>query len=1500
LDSILRFFQPYRWLDLPGMVGIALLYALLAKIVLTYFSEAGNATLVWFPGGFGLAVLLLRGRLYWPAIFAGAFAAGLMVDDPIPASLQIALGNTLESVTVAWLLERNSRFSISLIQPEDFIYLALTGAAGALISAALGPSSLWLAGILPGDAMPPVMLRWWMSDTFGIITLTPIILTWRHWPETWFTGKHGLEALLLAGLTLLVGLAVFMDAFSPWFGMVARGYWMFLFIIWAAIRFGRHGVMLVIGIVTTLALFGAASHQGFFGDDFQKTGLLNLWLYISVLSWVGTILALTLHKNRRITLNLQESENRLQAIIDASPVPYALIDDREHVILLNPAFIACFGYTLADIPNLGAWRLKAYPDPEYRQWVMSTWQARLDNALRNNSGFEALEVEIRCKNADARTALVSTASLGESFVGTHLVILYDITARVNSAKQVVESHTLLQNIIETLPVRVFWKDRQLQYLGCNALFAQDAGLSSSADLIGKDDTQLTWREQAAQYQADDRKVIASGHAKLAYEEPQTTPSGGTIWLRSSKLPLLNASRQTIGILGVYEDITQNKLNEQTLAESVSLLQATLEATADGILVVNLKGRIRSFNQRFLELWSLPEALIGQIDDDQKLLDLAIEQLKNPNQFLEKVQELYAHPEMESYDLIEFNDGKIFERYSLPQRIDNEIIGRVWSFRNITERRQIEQQLLWRTAFLEALLESSPDGIITVDSEGNKIQQNRRAVQMWNIPSDIAEQPEYAKQIEFIKSYTKYPEQFVERIHYLYAHPDVTSHDEIELIDGTILERFSTSVWDWIGKYYGRIWQYRDVTAERRAERALEQKEYYQRALLDNIPHAIWLKDRDSRFLTVNQEFALVFCADSPEALVGKNDFDIAPPELAEGYRADDRRVQASREKLNVEEEIVDRGVRKWFETYKAPVIDERGQLLGTVGFARDISERKKTEENLRLAALVYENSSEAMVVTNADNLILSVNPAFTAMTGYSADEVIGKNPRILRSGEHDAAFYRSMWQALTTTGNWRGEIKNRRKNGELFVEELTINTIYNANGQPQRRVALFSDITQRKQSEKQIWRQANFDPLTGLPNRRMFRDRLEQEMKKAHRMGQSFALLFIDLDRFKEVNDTLGHEIGDMLLKETAHRLQTCVRESDTVARLGGDEFTIILSELDSIGSSERIAKSLLQKLRAPFSFGDELAYVSASIGITLYPDDSTSLSQLLKNADQAMYAAKNQGRNGYNFFTKALQDALKARAAMLADLRSALADNQFLLYYQPIVDLGNGSIQKAEALLRWSHPNRGLISPTEFVPLAEETGLINDIGDWVFRSAVRQARLWRAAIHPEFQISINKSPVQFQNANHSPTQWFEYLQEMDLSGQSIVVEITEGLLLDANLAVRDHLMAFRDAGIQVAIDDFGTGYSALSYLKKFDIDYLKIDQSFVRNLSPDSSDFVLCEAIIVMAHKLGLKVIAEGVETELQRDLLSAIGCDYGQGYLFAEPLPAEMFEQRFGHSGK
>ncbi len=465
--------------------------------------------------------------------------------------------------------------------------------------------------------------------------------------------------------------------------------------------------------------------------------------------------------------------------------------------------------------------------------------------------------------------------------------------------------------------------------------------------------------------------------------------------------------------------------------------------------------------------------------------------------------------------------------------------------------------------------------------------------------------------------------------------------------------------------------------------------------------------------------------------------------------------------------------------------------------------------------------------------------------------------------------------------------------GTLLLHTIKVPLINPHTGQADFLLGISEDITERKRSESMIWQQANFDTLTGLPNRSRFRDQLLRDIGRCTATGSKLAVLFIDLDRFKEVNDTLGHDSGDMLLIEAARRIASCVRDSDTVARLGGDEFTVILPGLEQAGRIETIAQNMINALVEPFQLGAEQAFISASIGVTIYPDDATEIEELLKHADQALYVAKDSGRNRFGYYTPALQAAALHRMRLTNDLRAALEKGEFQVYFQPIVDAATGRINKAEALIRWLHPQRGLVSPAEFIPLAESSGLIMDIGEWVFQEAARWAKHWRTTYNPHFQISLNQSPLEFQRQEDRYERWLSFLHELDLPGQALVVEITEGLLLDANPLVSKKLLTLRDAGIEIALDDFGTGYSSLAYLKKFAIDYLKIDQTFTRNLAPGSSDMALTEAIIMMAHKLGLKVIAEGVETTEQHDLLRSAGCDYNQGYLFSRPVPAAEFDE-------
>jgi diguanylate cyclase (GGDEF)-like protein/PAS domain S-box-containing protein len=455
----------------------------------------------------------------------------------------------------------------------------------------------------------------------------------------------------------------------------------------------------------------------------------------------------------------------------------------------------------------------------------------------------------------------------------------------------------------------------------------------------------------------------------------------------------------------------------------------------------------------------------------------------------------------------------------------------------------------------------------------------------------------------------------------------------------------------------------------------------------------------------------------------------------------------------------------------------------------------------------------------------------------------------------------------------------------------TKNIVERANGKTVMRTALLQDITGEKMADAIIWRQANFDGLTGLPNRQMLRSRLEQTLQLGKRNGAQVALLFIDLDNFKEVNDSLGHEFGDRLLVEAGRRIQRCVRASDTVARMGGDEFMVILSAPSDIGVLGALAQSVLDALSKPFSLAGQWIYLSASAGISVFPSHGKDMDVLLRHADQALYEAKSAGRNRFSYFTPELQEATDNKAWLANELRDALPMGYLSVVYQPIVELSSGRIFKAEALVRWHHPSRGDISPAVFIPIAERSQLIHDIGDWVLHQAAAQVAHWRTTLDPGFQIAVNRSPAQFRAGKSALKKVTDLLRDLELTGDSLVIEITEGLLMDTRTDVNEQLVETRAHGIQVALDDFGTGYSSMAYLQRFDIDYLKIDQSFVRGLTAESRNHAICKAIIVMAHALGMRVIAEGVETELQHSLLKQAGCDFAQGYWLGRPVKSEHF---------
>jgi diguanylate cyclase (GGDEF)-like protein/PAS domain S-box-containing protein len=979
-------FANYRWSDVPKLLGLALLYALLVQVVLSFLTTDGNISPVWLPSGLGLAVLIIGGRRLWPGIFIGAMAAYLALGRSVPVSFFIACSNVIEPLLAMWLLYRTKRFNPALEHLNDFLWLFFIGSLVAALAAMMGVITLAGANMLPSEAVASGWLYWWRGNLFGIALLTPSILIWRILPVGWINGRgRSLEMASFVLLAYLTSLVAFHGWTPPSISGVPLGYLMFLFVIWAALRFGRHGVVLILLLSAIQGILGALDGVGFFATDLNS-GLASFWLYMMSMTFVGVALATNIWQHRRDTQALRESESKLHAILNHAPV--------------------------------GIW-----------------------------------------------------------FVGV---------------------------------------DGRYRFV--NRRFCDAVGIPESGFLITPNLADLVGEEFAAQ-------CIASDMACLKQDEPYVSvetlllADGKLHQLEVTKAKLRNARGIVNGVIGISVDVTERIQAEEALRES--------EAR--------------------------------------------------------------------------------------------------WSF---------------------------------------------------------------------------------------------------------ALEGGGDCVWDWN--------------------------------------------------LQTNQ----VALSKGGKSMFGFSEYEIG------------NSMSEWNARVHPEDVVI---------------------LLMQVGdFLRQRQDKFTAEYRVRCK-----------------------------------DE---------------------SWKWILT----RGMVSHRS------TEDRVV-----------RMIGTHTDLTERKQAEETIQRQAHYDALTQLPNRRLFRDRLEHTIRQSKRDHSPFALMLIDLDHFKEINDTMGHDAGDFLLVDAAQRILHCVRESDTVARMGGDEFVVILPDIEDPSNIERIAQKIIGKLASPFLLGEEKAFISASVGITLYPADADNMEALLKNADQAMYVAKNMGRNRMSYFTPVLQENAQKRMRLINDLRDALASDQFRVYYQPIVELATGEIHKAEALIRWMHPTRGMVNPSEFIPLAEETGMIVEIGDWVLHQAMHQVKRLQASHHKGFQISVNKSPVQIRSDN--PLKAAEWLQELEMHGlhaSSLVVEITEGVLLDDDGNVRDRLLASRDAGIQVAIDDFGTGYSSLAYLRKFDIDYLKIDQTFINNLGEHPDDMALCEAIIVMAHKLGLKVIAEGVETEQQRQLLLAAGCNYAQGFLFSKAIPADEFE--------
>ncbi len=694
---------------------------------------------------------------------------------------------------------------------------------------------------------------------------------------------------------------------------------------------------------------------------------------------------------------------------------------------------------------------------------------------------------------------------------------------------------------------------------------------------------------------------------------------------------------------------------------------------------------------------------------------------------------------------------------------------------------------------------------------------------------------------------------------------------------------------------------RDISRRRAAEDSLRRSEEQLRALINAMPEIVAFKDGEGRWLQVNQADLELFRLEGVDYR-GKTDAELADythPVYREAFlncEATDEQAWREGRHSRAEERIptVDGGHRL-LEVDKIPLFHEDGSRRGLVVLGRDITERRQWEQELRQSATVFENTSEGVMITDADGTIVAVNRAFAEITGYTAAEAIGRDPALLRSGRHDEAFYEAMWASIRETGRWQGEIWDRRKGGEVYPQWTNISTVRDTSGRVTHYVAVFSDISAIKESQAELDYLAHHDPLTDLPNRLLFNDRLEQAIKRARRDSEHVAVLFVDIDRFKNVNDGLGHPVGDELLESAARRLEGAVRRSDTIARLGGDEFLVLLDPVEDAEAVSRAARRLLDAFDEPFRIRDHSLELTASVGVSLYPDDGQSVAELVKNADAAMYAAKGQGRNRFEFYSRDLTAEVEAMLSLEAALRRALHRGELSLRFQPQLALADESLLGVEVLLRWQHPERGPVSPARFIPLAEETGLINDIGAWVLAESCRQLAEWQRRGVAIGRLAVNVSGVQVERASLQA----EVRDALDIAGlpaHCLELEVTETALMRNAEHASAVLDGLRRLGVTLAVDDFGTGYSSMAYLKRFPLTKLKIDQSFVADIGRDPNDEAIANAIVALGRSLDLEVIAEGVERPEQARRLGDMGCQQVQGYLYARPMTAGELEAWLG----
>ncbi|MBI3902559.1 MAG: PAS domain S-box protein [Nitrosomonadales bacterium] len=1061
-----------------------------------------------------------------------------------------------------------------------------------------------------------------------------------------------------------------------------------------------------------------------------------------------------------------------------------------------------------------------------------------------------------------------------------LGIARDISARNQTEQHLKQMLEFTEGVINAIPDLLFELDREGRYLN---IWAHDPELLAAQRdlLLGRTVNEMLPADAAAIVMSAIAGAAATGYSNgqiIHLDLPH-----GESWFELSTAAKTVADASTRHFIMLSRDVTERKRAEAQKENFLSLLNATLESSADAILVVDLDNQWVLHNRRFIELWHITEEMISS-KDDRAALNYVLDQLQDPDGFLKKVTELYATPEESSFDIFNFKDGKIVERYSIPQHVEGKVVGRVWSFRDVTKREYAGIALREREEIFRSIVNQAADSILLLDAESMRfVEFNPLAHKSLGYTRE-----EFA-QLTLVDVQAQYNAQQVHGILDAAASSGLPLQIETQhkRKDGSIrMTQVSSRAITMHGKkYFSSIWS--DITERKQAELKLQQSEAHFRFITESAQALIWMADTHKLCTWFNKVW-LDFTGCTLEQEMGDG--------WAEGVHPEDRQrcyeMYAShfdcREPFNMEYRLRRHdGEYRWIVDNGAPRFDAKGNFEGYIGSCFDITERKGAEESLRITASVFDTSQEAILITDASNAISDVNPAFTRITGYSREEVLGRNPKLLSSGRHDQAFYAAMWQSLNQNRSWRGEVWNRRKSGETYAEMLSISVICDNNGKVLRHVGLFSDISHLKEHEAELNRVAHYDALTGIPNRLLLADRMRHAIAQTAREQNMMAVCYLDLDGFKLINDTIGHEAGDHVLIEIAKRIKDTIRGGDTVARLGGDEFVVLLLGLEKGEECVATLERLLTSISQPILVKNQLYTLSASIGVSIYPLDDEDPDTLLRHADQAMYVVKQSGKDRFHIYDPALDLRARSHHEFLRSIRHGLERGQFELHYQPKINLRSKRMVGAEALIRWRHPERGLLFPAEFLRLVENTELDIEIGNWVIATALEQIALWRHA-GLDIEVSINISAYHLESPHFTEKLRQKLARHPDLPPGKFQIEVLETAALEDIDIVRKIIATCGKLGVRFALDDFGTGYSSLSYLSSLPVDVLKIDQSFVRDMLEDKGDMAIVQGIIALARAFERETVAEGIETAAHYQALLDMGCELGQGYGIARPMPA------------